>query len=229
MFTNKPPCGPKRGHGTPQPRFALECHFDKIAERLGIPVLTCAAGTSSGRTRRPSTTCASPATACASASTSSRASRSFEARHGKLPFGKGLGFAVGAYLCGAGLPIYWNDMPHSSVDIRLDRSGGVDGLLRPDRHRPGLRLDAGQRRRRGARRAPRADRLISADTDLTPVDLGSYSSRVTFMAGNAAIGAASRLRNLLVGAAADELDVPVDELVLRRGALSASRRARARS
>src|SRR6266480_3715077 len=31
-FTNKAPCGPKRGHGTPQPRFALEVHLDKIAE-----------------------------------------------------------------------------------------------------------------------------------------------------------------------------------------------------
>src|SRR5438034_4551383 len=30
-FTSKPPCGPKRGHGTPQPRFALEVHLDKIA------------------------------------------------------------------------------------------------------------------------------------------------------------------------------------------------------
>ena len=39
------------------------------------------------------------------------------------------------------------------------------------------------------------------------------------MAGNAAIGAATQLRNLLVNAAADELDVPVDELVLRRGTL----------
>src|SRR5712664_2712863 len=35
-FTNKPPCGPKRGHGTPQPRFALEVQIDKIAERLGL-------------------------------------------------------------------------------------------------------------------------------------------------------------------------------------------------
>jgi len=61
--------------------------------------------------------------------------------------------------------------------------------------------------------------LISADTDLTPIDLGSYSSRVTFMAGNAAISAATQLRNLLVNAAADELDVPVDELVMRRGTL----------
>jgi len=43
---------------------------------------------------------------------------------------------------------------------------------------------------------------------------------VTFMAGNAAIGAANQLRNLLINAAADELDLPVDELVLRRGILS---------
>src|SRR5437899_2805181 len=35
-FTNKAPCGPKRGHGTPQPRFALEVHLDKIAVELGL-------------------------------------------------------------------------------------------------------------------------------------------------------------------------------------------------
>src|SRR5437660_7942291 len=36
VFTNQPPGGPKRGHGTPQPRFALEVHLDKIAEQLDI-------------------------------------------------------------------------------------------------------------------------------------------------------------------------------------------------
>ena len=36
MFTNKPPCGPKRGHGTPQPRFGQEVQLDKIAEALAI-------------------------------------------------------------------------------------------------------------------------------------------------------------------------------------------------
>src|SRR5205823_7184303 len=35
-FTNKPPCGPKRGHGTPQPRFGLEVQLDKIAVALGL-------------------------------------------------------------------------------------------------------------------------------------------------------------------------------------------------
>src|ERR687892_1088903 len=36
VFTNKPPCGPKRGHGTPQPRFGQEIQLDKIDERLGM-------------------------------------------------------------------------------------------------------------------------------------------------------------------------------------------------
>ena len=35
-FTNKPPGGPKRGHGTTQPRFAVEVHLDKIAEELKL-------------------------------------------------------------------------------------------------------------------------------------------------------------------------------------------------
>ena len=37
-------------------------------------------------------------------------------------------------------------------------------------------------------------RCVAGDTDLTPVDLGSYSSRVTLMMGNAAIQAAERAR-----------------------------------
>ncbi|MFQ5551922.1 MAG: molybdopterin cofactor-binding domain-containing protein, partial [Gemmatimonadales bacterium] len=36
VFTNKAPCGPKRGHGTPQPRFAMEVQLDKIAEDIGM-------------------------------------------------------------------------------------------------------------------------------------------------------------------------------------------------
>ena len=36
VFTNKPPCGPKRGHGGPQPRFGFEIQLDKIACELGM-------------------------------------------------------------------------------------------------------------------------------------------------------------------------------------------------
>ena len=39
--------------------------------------------------------------------------------------GRGVGLACSSYLCGAGLPIYWNKMPHSGVQLKLDRGGGV--------------------------------------------------------------------------------------------------------
>jgi CO/xanthine dehydrogenase Mo-binding subunit len=58
-------------------------------------------------------------------------------------------------------------------------------------------------------------RVHPADTDLTPVDLGSYSSRVTLMAGNAAIQATMRLRNRIFEAAARKLEVTPDRLAAR--------------
>src|SRR5207244_11386748 len=56
-------------------------------------------------------------------------------------------------------------------------------------------------------------RAVTGDTDLTPVDLGSYSSRVTLMMGNAAIQAAERARDVLANAVAAKLDVPASRLV----------------
>src|SRR5207237_1285379 len=43
----------------------------------------------------------------------------------KLPTGKGIGLACSSYITGAGLPIYWNPMPHSGVQLKCDRGGGV--------------------------------------------------------------------------------------------------------
>ncbi|HET9480132.1 MAG TPA: molybdopterin cofactor-binding domain-containing protein, partial [Candidatus Polarisedimenticolia bacterium] len=44
-------------------------------------------------------------------------------------------------------------------------------------------------------------RIFSSDSDTAPIDLGSYSSRVTFMAGNAARRAAEQVRTDLISAA----------------------------
>jgi hypothetical protein len=38
--------------------------------------------------------------------------------------------ACSCYLTGAGLPIYWNNMPQSGVQLKLDRSGFGDRVLR---------------------------------------------------------------------------------------------------
>ena len=60
-------------------------------------------------------------------------------------------------------------------------------------------------------------RPVTGDTDLGPVDLGSYSSRVTLMMGNAAIEAATRARDLLAQAVSKKLGVPASRLVFAGG------------
>ena len=59
---------------------------------------------------------------------------------------------------------------------------------------------------------PEDIRVVTGDTDLTPVDLGSYSSRVTLMTGNAAVQAADRARDTLADAVSRKLGVPRSRL-----------------
>jgi CO/xanthine dehydrogenase Mo-binding subunit len=106
-------------------------------------------------------------------------------------------------------------MPHSGVQIKLDRGGGVTVFCGS--------TDIGQgsdsvlayivAEELGVTVNDIA--LVTADTDLAPVDLGSYSSRVTLMTGNAAIQAARKLRTLLFETAAKELMVPAESLAAR--------------
>src|SRR6266853_2268812 len=124
-FTNKPPCGPKRGHGTPQPRFGLEVHIDKICEKLGLDPAqwridnALAQGSLTANWLKVRTIGLVP---CVEAVVSASG---WKERFRKLGRGRGLGIAASSYLCGAGLPIYWNEMPHSGVQLLLDRSGSV--------------------------------------------------------------------------------------------------------
>jgi 4-hydroxybenzoyl-CoA reductase alpha subunit len=213
VFTNKAPCGPKRGHGTPQPRFALEIHIDKIAEDLGIDPAEL-------RLKHlvPAESLTANYLSVGSMGLGECIRRvtdgaRWKERFRKLPLGRGVGLACSSYITGAGLAIYWNDMPHSGVQLKCDRGGGVTVFCGS--------TDIGQ----GSDSVlayvvaeilgiePLDLRIVTADTDLTPVDLGSYSSRVTLMTGNAAIQAAERARTILAQHAAKALEVPVDRLV----------------
>jgi len=59
--------------------------------------------------------------------------------------------------------------------------------------------------------------VVTGDTDLTPVDLGSYSSRVTLMTGNAAIQAAERARDVIALHAGKKLETPIERLTFAEG------------
>ena len=212
VFTNKPPCGPKRGHGTPQPRCALEVHLDKIAEALGLDPYEI-------RRRhlvQPNSVTINQlriGTVGLGECLDRVVERSgWKEKHRKLPFGHGIGLAGSAYISGAGLPIYWNAMPHSGVQIKIDRGGGVAVFCGSTDIGQGSDSVLAYVAAEELGIEPEDIRVVTADTDLTPVDLGSYSSRVTLMTGNATIQAARKLKAQLFEAAAEKLRVPADRL-----------------
>src|SRR5262249_22197027 len=141
----------------------------------------------------------------------------FRERWGRMPAGRGLGLACGSYLCGAGLPIYWNHMPQSGVQLKLDRSGCVAVFCGESEIGQGSDsvLAAVVAEVLGIGLSDL--RLCVGDTDPTPVDLGSYSSRVTLMVGNAALQAALRARDQIAEAIALQLEVPAGRLVFAEG------------
>jgi 4-hydroxybenzoyl-CoA reductase subunit alpha len=212
VFTNKPACGPKRGHGTPQPRFGQEVQLDKIAERLSLDpaelrlsMVTQSDSLTASWLRIGSNGLAECIRKVVEMS-------GWKERRGKLGPGRGLGLACSTYMCGAGVSIYWNKLPHSAVQILLDRSGqvtvycgatelgqGSDDVL-ASLVAEALGIDPGN------------IRCVTGDTGITPIDLGSYSSRVTIMMGNAALQAAGRLREQLAAAAAEQLNTLPDRV-----------------
>ncbi len=217
VFTNKPACGPKRGHGTPQPRFAVEIHLDKIAEKLGMDPIELRLK----QLTEPNTVTVNglriSSNGLKECIEKVVARSEWKKKFRQLPYGRGIGFAASAYISGAGLPIYWNKMPHSGVQIRLDRGGGITVFCGSS--------DIGQgsdsilvyavAEEFGVN--PAEIRVVTGDTDLTPVDLGSYSSRVTVMTGNAAIQACGKLKKILLETASEALEIPADDLEMIDG------------
>ena len=216
-FTNKPPCGPKRGHGTPQPRFALEVHLDKLAEQLAIDPAELRLNTLVPPNSLTANYLRVGSMGLGACIEKVVKGSGWKKKFRKLPEGRGVGLACSSYISGAGLPIYWNNMPHSGVQLRCDRGGGVTVFCGSTEIGQGSDSVLAYVVAEVLGVDPFEIAVVTADTDLTPVDLGSYSSRVTLMTGNAALQAAERAREILALHAARKLDVPGDRLVFAGG------------
>ena len=213
VFTNKPACGPKRGHGTPQPRFGQEVQLDKIAERLGLDP----AEMRLAMVTKPDSLTASwlrvGSTGLAECIRKVVEMSGWKERHRKLGPGRGLGIACSSYMCGAGVSIYWNKLPHSAVQLLLDRSGQVTVYCGATELGQGSDDVLASLIAEALGIAPGNIRCVTGDTGITPIDLGSYSSRVTIMMGNAALQAAGRVREQLAAAAAEQLNTLPERVV----------------
>jgi 4-hydroxybenzoyl-CoA reductase subunit alpha len=211
VLTNTPPCGAFRGHGTVDVRFAFESLLDQMAGELGIdPFAVRRANYLSAPTFTDNDLMVN-SYGLPQCVDWVEAASGWRARKGKLGRGKGLGMACSHYISGASKPVNWTGEPHATVKLKLDFDGTIVLLTGAAEIGQGsstvlvqtvaevLGLDLGR------------IRIVSGDSEVVPKDNGSYSSRVTFMVGNAAIDAAENLKRLLIAAAARKLDAePAD-------------------
>ena len=216
VYTNNPVRAPQRGHGAPQVRFAVESQLDQIAEDLGIDPVDLRLRNA----RRPGERLPNGDNVhnCGLAECITKAAErtGFRERYGSARraggpgrIRRGIGMGVSSYFGGS--LIYPNS---SSAVVRLNDDGTVTLLTGA--------LDVGQ----GAEtilcqivaeelQVPVEEiQVVAADTETTPVDIGSWISGGAYVSGNAVRSAADEARRKLLDVASEELEASVEDLVL---------------
>jgi len=216
VYTNTPPCGAQRGHGTVDTRAAFEALLTDMAVELGLDALAV---------RRKNLLPQIPYRTMYAQNVLSYglpeclekvlAASGWHERKGRMPGGRGLGLACSHFVSGTSTPKHWTGEPHATVQLRLDFDGGVTLLTGAADIGQGSNTMAAQCAAEVLDVALARIRVISADSAVTPKDNGSYSSRVTFMVGRASIAAATELRQLLVKAAAGRLEADAADIEVR--------------
>ncbi|MGE5505537.1 MAG: 4-hydroxybenzoyl-CoA reductase subunit alpha [Actinomycetota bacterium] len=215
VYTNTPPCGAMRGHGTVDARAAFEALMNEMAAELNLDP---------AEVRRANLIGAVPYTTAYAQKVLSYGlpecidkvlkASGWHERRGKLGRGRGLGLACSHFVSGTSTPKHWTGEPHATVNLKLDFDGNITILTGAADIGQGSNTMVAQVV--GETLGVRWDRLrvVSADSALTPKDNGSYSSRVTFMVGNAGIDAANALKKVLAEAAARKLDANPEDIVV---------------
>ena len=217
VYTNKPACGPKRGHGSVQPRFAFEVQIDKLAEKVELDPIEFRRRNFIGENTRTINELRVTSNGFLKCLSSVETASAWEDKFRSLPFGRGIGIAGSTYISGTNYPIYPNEMPQSAVQMQIDRSGRVAVFSGASEIGQGCDSVVAYIAAEELGVPLEWVRVLRGDTDFTPVDLGAYSSRVTFMLGNAAIDAATRLRRLVQGSVSKSWGVKSSEVLLSGG------------
>jgi len=215
VLTNKPACGAMRGHGTVNVRFAFESQLDELAAKLKMDPVEI----------RRRNLLQPPCVTVNGLRVQSYGlpeciekvvERSgWKDRKGALPRGRGLGMGCSHYVSGAANSIIRSDMPHSTVNIKIDRDGGVVVYTGASEIGQGSDTMTAQIAAEVLGCSLGRVKIIAADTDLTPIDIGSYSSRVTFMAGNATLRASEAVKKQIAAAAAKKMGCEPEEVLFR--------------
>ncbi|MGA8303274.1 MAG: xanthine dehydrogenase family protein molybdopterin-binding subunit [Thermoplasmata archaeon] len=213
VYTNRPPSGAMRAHGGTNIRYSVEVALDLLAERLHLDPFDLRARNALPPNSTTVNEFRITSTSFLKCLAAAREKSGWDSKFRHLPYGKGVGLGCGFYISGSNSPIHFTPkMPQSTVHLKVDMDGGIAVHS--------MQADIGQG----------SNTLLAAivaevlgvdlarvhvqrvDSDVSPIDLGSYSSRVTFMMGNAARAAAEQLRAALLAGAAELLGRPWETL-----------------
>jgi len=212
VLTNTPPCGAFRGHGTVDVRFAFESLLDQMARELGLdPFAVRRANLLKAPTFTDNDLMVNSYGLPECLDWVEKESN-WKGRRGRLGKGKGLGMACSHYISGASKPVNWTGEPHATVKIKLDFDGSIVVLSGAADIGQGSTTILAQTVAEVLGLDLSRVRVITGDSDVVPKDNGSYSSRVTFMVGNAALDAARNLKSVLIKAAARKLDARPEDI-----------------
>jgi len=212
VYTNSPPCGAMRGHGSVNSRHAFECLLDRTARELKLDPFTVRRVNLLHAPTRTMNDLMVNSCGLAECLEKVESASRWRERIGTLPSGKGLGMACSHYVSGAAKPIHWTGEPHAVVNVKLDFDGGVTALTGAADIGQGSSTMVAIAVAETLGIALERIRVISGDSALTPKDNGAYSSRITFMVGNAAIDAAKRVKSILAEAAANKLEARPEDI-----------------
>jgi 4-hydroxybenzoyl-CoA reductase subunit alpha len=212
VLTNTPPPGAFRGHGTVNTRFAFENLLDAMAVELGLDPFAV----------RRANLLKAPCITQNDMMVNSyglpecldwvEKASGWKERKGKLGPWRGLGLACSHYISGASKPKHWTNEPHATVNLKLDFDASVTLLTGASDIGQGSTTVLTQCVAEVLGIPMSRIRTIVNDSAITPKDNGSYSSRVTYMVGNAAIDAAKNLKTVLIAAAAKKLEVKPEDI-----------------
>ncbi len=212
VYANTPPCGAMRGHGSVDVRHAFETLLDRMADELGLDPFAVRRANLLPAPHRTINDLQVNSCGLAECLDSVERASGWRERRGKLGPGRGLGMACSHYVSGSAKPVHWTGEPHAVVNLKLDFDGGITLLTGAADIGQGSSTLLAQVVAEILGLGLERITVVANDSAVTPKDNGSYSSRVSFMVGNAAIGAARELKRVLVEAAARRLEAAVDDV-----------------
>ena len=211
VYTNKPVGGAMRGHGIPQVRFAVEAQLDLIAEKIGMdPLALRLKNAFQPGEPHPAKLFVQ---SCGFSETLLKAADAirWKEKRGKLPFGRGVGLA------GASFPSGVSNMSHisSGAIVKIERDGSITLLTGAADIGQGAETVISQIVAEEMGVSLGDIRITAADTEITPLDPGTFGSGVTLRAGNAARMAARAAKEKLFEAVAEKMETTVEKLETR--------------